>query len=190
MAHRAEPAARRDAHLVAQATEVLGDHPGQAVVVVDEAHHLADDALHAVVAPLCRASFGALLLTATPVRLDPREYFRLLSLVETVPSTTLEAFLARLEAHEAYAGVARDLLAGGKVEDALVRLRELSPDDEAFDPPAGKRKGPSRAALLEHLAGAPRLRLAVAHGQAAGQDVVQAVAASLRFRRALGDAEA
>jgi ATP-dependent helicase HepA len=122
------------------------------LVVVDEAHHLADDRLFEAVAPLARSSFGLLLLTATPVRLDPREYFRLLSLVETVPTTTLEDFLARLESHEAYAAVARDLLAGGKVEDALSRLRELSPDDDAFSAPAGKKKGPSRAAVLEHLA--------------------------------------
>jgi ATP-dependent helicase HepA len=122
------------------------------LVVVDEAHHLAEDPLFEAVAPVARASFGLLLLTATPVRLDPREYFRLLSLVEPVPTTTLEAFLARLESHEAFAAVARDLLAGVKVEDALVRLRKLSPDDDAFAAPAGKRKGPSRAALLEHLA--------------------------------------
>jgi ATP-dependent helicase HepA len=122
------------------------------LVIVDEAHHLAEDALFEAVAPVARASFGLLLLTATPVRLDPREYFRLLSLVEPVPTTTLPAFLARLESHEAFAAVARDLLAGGKVEDALARLRELSPEDEAFVAPTGKKKGPSRPALLEHLA--------------------------------------
>jgi ATP-dependent helicase HepA len=74
---------------------------GQAfdLIIVDEAHHLADDRLFHAVAPMARASFALLLLTATPVRLDPREYFRLLSLVETVPTTTLEAFLARLESH-------------------------------------------------------------------------------------------
>ena len=122
------------------------------LVIVDEAHHLAEDRLHDAVAPVARASFGLLLLTATPVRLDPREYFRLLSLVETVPTSTLDAFLARLESHEAYASVARDLLGGAKVEDALARLQELSPEDVAFAAPAGKKKGPSRAALLEHLA--------------------------------------
>src|SRR5512137_1678144 len=122
------------------------------LVVVDEAHHLAEDRLFEAIAPVARASFGLLLLTATPVRLDPREYFRLLSLVETVPTTTLEAFLSRLESHEAYSAVARDLLAGGKVEDALARLRKLSPDDAAFAAPKGKAKPPSRAALLEHLA--------------------------------------
>jgi len=122
------------------------------LVVVDEAHHLAGDPLFEAVAPVARASFGLLLLTATPVRLDPREYFRLLSLVEPVPTTTLAAFLARLESHEAYAAVARDLLAGGKVEDAQARLRKLSPEDDAFAAPAGRKRGPSRAALLEHLA--------------------------------------
>ncbi|HET7827113.1 MAG TPA: helicase-related protein, partial [Anaeromyxobacter sp.] len=119
------------------------------LVVVDEAHHLADDALHAAVAPICRASFGVLLLTATPVRLDPREYFRLLSLVEPVASTSLEEFLARLEQHEAYAAVARELLAGGEVGAALEKLRALSEDDELF---SRAEPLPDRAALLAHLA--------------------------------------
>ena len=103
------------------------------LVIVDEAHHLADDDLHDVVAPLCRRSFGALLLTATPVRLDPREYFRLLSLVEPIPSTSEKGFLDRLEQHEAYATVARELLGGGAVPAALKKLHKLSPDDPLFD---------------------------------------------------------
>jgi len=137
-------ALRADEELAAAAADLPLD-----LVVVDEAHHLAEDALHAAVAPVCRASFGVLLLTATPVRLDPREYFRLLGLVEPVASTTLDQFLARLEQHEAYAEVARDLLAGGEVSAAAGRLRELSPDDPAFSraPPAL-----DRAALLAHLA--------------------------------------
>jgi ATP-dependent helicase HepA len=118
------------------------------LVVVDEAHHLSDDALHAVVAPICRASFGVLLLTATPVRLDPREYFRLLSLVEPVPSTSLEEFLARLEQHEAYAAVARELLAGCEIAAALAKLRALS-EDELF---SHAEPLPDRRTLLGHLA--------------------------------------
>src|SRR5512138_2707212 len=118
------------------------------LVVVDEAHHLAQDALHAVVAPICRVSFGVLLLTATPVRLDPREYFRLLALVEPVPSTSLPQFLARLEQHEAYAEIARGLLAGGAIAPALKQLRELSPGDFFF----GAAPLPDRATLLAHLA--------------------------------------
>ncbi len=117
------------------------------LVIVDEAHHLAADDLHALVAPLCRRSFGALLLTATPVRLDPREYFRLLSIVEPIPSTDVEGFLARLEQHEAYATVARELLAGGTVKAALKTLRKLSPDDVTF-----QHGDQTRDDLLAHLA--------------------------------------
>jgi len=116
------------------------------LVVVDEAHHLADDELHDAVAPIGRAAFGLLLLTATPVRLDPKEYFRLLSLVEPVPSASLQEFLERVEQHEAYAEVARALLAGGSAGDALARLRKLSPDDEFFE---GERDADE---LLEWLA--------------------------------------
>jgi ATP-dependent helicase HepA len=152
-----EAALARSPHAIV-AVEALRDLPElaraaaalpQDLVVVDEAHHLADDALHDAVAPVCRASFGVLLLTATPIRLDPREYFRLLSLVEPVPSTSLEEFLARLEKHEVYAEIARNLLAGGGVAAALARLAELSPDDDFF---SGDGPRPDRLALLGHLA--------------------------------------
>ena len=69
------------------------------LMIVDEAHHLADDALHDLIAPIADTSWGLLLLTATPVRLDPREYYRLLSLVEPIPTTSEEGFLARLATH-------------------------------------------------------------------------------------------
>jgi ATP-dependent helicase HepA len=137
-------ALRADEELAEAAANVALD-----LVVVDEAHHLADDALHAAVAPVCKASFGVLLLTATPVRLDPREYFRLLALVEPVPSTSEEEFLARLEQHEAYAEIARGLLAGAPVEGALKRLRDLAPGDDFF---SHAEPQPHRLALLAHLA--------------------------------------
>jgi ATP-dependent helicase HepA len=146
-------ALREDPELAEAAADLPLD-----LVVVDEAHHLADDGLHALVAPICRASFGVLLLTATPVRLDPREYFRLLSLVEPVPSTTLDEFLVRLEQHEAYAKIARELLAlpaepadpdAAPLAAALERLRELSPDDPVFSREASAQ---DREALLAHLA--------------------------------------
>src|SRR5919198_1442880 len=132
---------RDDPDLVDAASQLPLD-----LVVVDEAHHLADDALYRAVEPIARASFGLLLLTATPVRLDPREYFRLLGLVEPVPTSSLDAFLARLARHEAYAEVARELLAGGDPAEARARLAALEPDDRAFQGEA------DRAALLDHLA--------------------------------------
>jgi ATP-dependent helicase HepA len=130
-----------DPELAAAAAAVPPD-----LVVVDEAHHLEEDALFEAVRPIARAGFGLLLLTATPVRLDPREYHRLLSLVEPVPSTSLESFLARLEAHEAYAEVARTLLAGGSSGEAAARLRQLAPKDPFFARPAAREQ------LLDHLA--------------------------------------
>ena len=137
-------ALRADPELAAAAAATPLD-----LVIVDEAHHLADDALHDAVAPICRSSFGVLLLTATPVRLDPREYFRLLSLVEPVASTSEQEFLARLDQHDAYADVARGLLAGASVSEALGLLRKLSPGDDFF----GRAEPlPHRLTLLAHLA--------------------------------------
>ena len=138
-------ALRDDPDFVDAAAELPFD-----LLVVDEAHHLADDALHAAVAPLCRASYGVLLLTATPVRLDPREYFRLLSLVEPVPSTTLDEFLARLEQHEAYADVARALLAGGAVRRGA-RRRSASSRPTTRSSRA-RTRSPAASTLLGHLA--------------------------------------
>jgi len=134
---------REDEALVDAACELPLD-----LVVVDEAHHLADDASHAAVEPIARSSFGLLLLTATPVRLDPREYFRLLGLVEPIPTASLDAFLARLARHERHAEVARALLAGGDPAEARARLASLEPDDPAFDPEGLV----DRAGLLAHLA--------------------------------------
>ena len=162
-----EAALARSPHAIVSFEALRGDEELAAaaaaapldLVVVDEAHHLADDALHDAVAPICRASFGVLLLTATPVRLDPREYFRLLALVEPVPSTSEEEFLARLEQHEAYAEVARALLAGAPVAEALERLREALPGRRvllargAAAAPARAPRAPRRS--LQPL-GAPR----------------------------------
>jgi ATP-dependent helicase HepA len=137
---------RADPDMVDAAAELPLD-----LVIVDEAHHLADDALYRAVEPIARAAFGLLLLTATPVRLDPSEYFRLLALVEPVPTTSLDAFLARLARHDRHADVARSLLAGGDVATALATLRELEPDDPVFGPvEAGEEVG--RDEILAHLA--------------------------------------
>jgi ATP-dependent helicase HepA len=114
------------------------------LVVVDEAHHLVDDSLYAAVEPIARASFGLLLLTATPVRLDPREYFRLLGLVEPVATASLDTFLAQLLAQERYAEAARALLGGGDVDQVAKELRALEPDDPVFARAAGGPEGEER----------------------------------------------
>jgi ATP-dependent helicase HepA len=124
------------------------------LVVVDEAHHLVDDALYGAVEPIARACFGLLLLTATPVRLDPREYFRLLGLVELVATASLDAFLARLTRQDRYAQAARALLGGGGVGEALADLRALEPDDPVFARAADSSGGADdrRREVLDHLA--------------------------------------
>jgi ATP-dependent helicase HepA len=117
------------------------------LVIVDEAHHLADDDFFKVVEPVAQHSFGLLLLTATPVRLDPKEYFRLLSLVEPIPTRSVDDLLKRLGQQEAFAQVARELLAGGEPAAAVKKLAKLAPDDAAL-----AKLGGDREALLAHLA--------------------------------------
>ena len=131
------------------------DHPLD-LAIVDEAHHLVDDPLYQAVEPIARSAFGLLLLTATPVRLDPREYFRLLGLVEPVATTSLDAFLAQLARQERYAEVARALLAGADVKACAAELRALEPDDPAFGarskPRGSAGREERRGELLAHLA--------------------------------------
>jgi len=134
---------REDPGIVEVATDLPLD-----LVIVDEAHHLADDALYRALEPIARTSFGLLLLTATPVRLDPREYFRLLGLVEPVPSATFETFLRRLARHEQYVELAKSILACDDTGAAVARLHEMEPDDPLF----ARSLPPGRDALLAHLA--------------------------------------
>ena len=138
---------RDDAEMVDAAADLPLD-----LVIVDEAHHLADDVLYRAIEPVARASFGLLLLTATPVRLDPREYFRLLGLVEPMPTTTLEGFLERLARHEQHAEVARALLGGCDLDDAVGKLRVLEPEDPVFGEPAPGPSGEPDARRRELLA--------------------------------------
>jgi ATP-dependent helicase HepA len=140
---------RDDPDLVDAACDVPLD-----LVVVDEAHHLVDDAFYRAVEPIARGSFGLLLLTATPVRLDPREYFRLLGLVEPVATVSLEAFLAQLTHQDRYAQEARALLGGEDVDEAVAHLLALEPDDPVFARAADASAGRDhrRRELLAHLA--------------------------------------
>ncbi|MCG8591123.1 MAG: SNF2-related protein [Proteobacteria bacterium] len=71
------------------------------VVVVDEAHRLAADALNDVVAPLVTRSRHALLLTATPLQADRAGFFRLLSLLHPDAFPSFDAFDAAIEGGQA-----------------------------------------------------------------------------------------
>ena len=80
-----------DPELAAQAHKVDLD-----LVVVDEAHRLANPEVEAVVAPLIRRAKHVLLLTATPLAADRRGFYRLLALLHPERFGTFEEFEQKL----------------------------------------------------------------------------------------------
>ncbi|HEY2029575.1 MAG TPA: helicase-related protein [Myxococcales bacterium] len=116
---------------------------GWDLVVIDEAHHLRGSRAYEVAQGLARKTWGLLLLTATPLQLDPAEYHALLKLVDPAPAATLEELQARLSRQGDLSTEVRALLAGDTV--AAERIAKLFPDDAAL----GKLRGQE---LLGHLA--------------------------------------
>ncbi len=115
------------------------------LVIVDEAHHLKGEKAFAAVERIARNSWGLLLLTATPMQLDPAEYHSLLKLIDPETAPSLREFEARLARQEELSSAVRGLVekkdAGGI--DALARR---FPDD-------GKLQSlEAPEALLNHLA--------------------------------------
>src|SRR5712672_2069828 len=116
---------------------------GWDLVVFDEAHHLRGARAYEVANALSRRSWGLLLLTATPLQLDPAEYHALLRLVDPAPAATEEELRARLARQGDLSSEVRALLAGDA--SATGRMANLFPDDAALR----ELSGP---ALLGHLA--------------------------------------
>ncbi len=121
---------------------------GWDLVIVDEAHHLRGEAAFRAISALAPRTWGLLLLTATPMQLDPEEYRRLLTLLDPATAPTPEQLAKRLARQEALSEVVRALLASpDKVPAApLAALRARYPDDARL----AKLRTP--AALLSHLA--------------------------------------
>ena len=122
------------------------DHAAEAgwdLVVIDEAHHLRGERAYEVAQALAARTWGLLLLTATPLQLDPAEYHALLRLVDPAPAATEAELRARLARQGDLSAEVRALLAGDA--KAGLRIAALFPDDEEL----GKLEGP---ALLAHLA--------------------------------------
>ena len=113
------------------------------LVIVDEAHHLTGEKLHDAVQAIARRSWGALLLTATPLQLGAREYFRLLKLVDPASAETEREFERRLAAQGKLAGELRALLEGDA--SAAARVKAAFPDDAELQALNGDP-------LLAHLA--------------------------------------
>src|SRR2546426_900772 len=116
---------------------------GWDLVVIDEAHHLRGARAYEVAQGLSRRTWGLLLLTATPLQLDPAEYHALLRLVDPAPAATEQELRARLARQGDLSAEVRSLLAGDP--SPAEPVARLFPDDPML--------GDLRAdALLAHLA--------------------------------------
>lgn len=116
------------------------------LVIIDEAHHLKGEKAFAAAQALAKNSWGLLLLTATPMQLDPLEYQGLLSLIDPATAPNPQDFEARLARQEELSAGVRALLEGAKPARAVEALVQRFPDD------ASLRELKDPQALLEHLA--------------------------------------
>src|SRR5690606_35954244 len=116
------------------------------LVIFDEAHHLKGKRAFEAAQALARNTWGLLLLTATPMQLDPEEYHGLLTLIDETSAPSQEAFVERLSRQEELGHAVRALEAGSDLEAALESLRQRFPDDAKL---AGLEE---RDEALQHLA--------------------------------------
>ena len=122
--------------------------PGWDLVIVDEAHHLRGEKAFAAVQRLAERSWGLLLLTATPMQLDPDEYRALLTLLDPATAPGAAQLKARLARQEELSRTVRALLEGTDAEarEAVAAVRARFPDDREL------RQTEEREPLLAHLA--------------------------------------
>ncbi len=103
------------------------------LVIIDEAHHLKGEKAYEAAQALAKNTWGLLLLTATPMQLDPAEYQALLSLIDPLTAPTVEGVRgAAGPAGGAVQGAARAV--GGQVDGAARSRswRSSFPDDDAL----------------------------------------------------------
>jgi len=116
------------------------------LVIIDEAHHLKAEKAFKVAQTLAGNCWGLLLLTATPMQLDPEEYHRLLTLIEPETAPSLADFEARLGRQEELSAAVRGLREGRRSAEAVRGLAQRFPNDENL------RRIQDRDALLAYLA--------------------------------------
>ncbi|MFZ5438589.1 MAG: helicase-related protein [Myxococcota bacterium] len=102
------------------------------LVIIDEAHHLKGEKAYEAAQALAKNTWGLLLLTATPMQLDPGEYQALLSLIDPLTAPTAKEFEARLARQEELSKALRALLAGKSTKSAVKELAKKFPKDEAL----------------------------------------------------------
>ncbi len=116
------------------------------LVIIDEAHHLKGEKAFQAAERLSANSWGLLLLTATPMQLDPAEYHSLLKLIDPETAPTLKGFEERLARQEELSAAVRTLLEGGDPRTAVKGLVARFPEDPKL---LSLKQAP---ALLAHLA--------------------------------------
>lgn len=116
------------------------------LVIIDEAHHLKGEKAFEAAEALAGNSWGLLLLTATPMQLDPAEYHGLLTLIDAATAPTVKGFEARLARQEELSTAVRSLLEGNAPAKAVKALAQRFPEDTKLQ---GLK---DKDALLEHLA--------------------------------------
>ena len=100
---------------------------GWDLAVFDEAHHLRGARAYEVASAVAWRTWGLLLLTATPLQLDPGEYHALLRLVDPAPPASEDELRTRLARQGELSAEVRALLAGDSTAEE--RIAELFPDD-------------------------------------------------------------
>ncbi|WP_375756207.1 helicase-related protein [Corallococcus exercitus] len=130
--------------------EVAAEDAFWDLVIIDEAHHLKGEKAFAAAKGLAANSWGLLLLTATPMQLDPAEYHGLLTLIDAATAPSVKGFEARLQRQEELSTAVRALMEGkadGKdAKAAVASLAKRFPEDARLQTLKEKE------ALLSHLA--------------------------------------
>ncbi len=102
------------------------------LVIIDEAHHLKGEKAYEAAKALANNTWGLLLLTATPMQLDPSEYQALLSLIDPMTAPTTKEFEQRLARQEELSQAVNSLLKGHDAKTAVFDLARKFPNDEAL----------------------------------------------------------
>lgn len=130
------------------------------LVIFDEAHHLRSEKAYDVAVDVSTNTWGLLLLTATPLKLDPEEYYRLLRLVESAPAQSMEEFELRVDRQRDLTKLVRAIEAApaNEIAKKARSVAKLFPHDEVLGELASRVGNDdedgtdAQDELLEHLA--------------------------------------
>jgi len=106
------------------------------LVIFDEAHHLTSPRAFEAAEAAADNSHGLLLLTATPLQLDPEEHFKLLTLVDPATPETFDEFKKRMKRQGDLSDRTRELLAASDAKarvKAAQAIAKMLPEDEILE---------------------------------------------------------